>query len=177
MILIFFLTNSKISIETKLWADCWVFQEKDFFCFEKWSIFKWFRRMLALEAKSLWINSWKQNVDKLLLTAVFGDKCTRPVHGDTLNLITVQKIARQCITIQNYSIVFFGVALHTFQRCHFIEKKFREVPPQKKEKRKKMVLFGTIGPNLWTHPRTFWIFGSFTVNIPEIFEKKVSNMP
>ena len=161
MILIFFLTNSKISIETNLWADCWVFQEKDFFCFEKWSIFKWFRRMLALEAKSLWINSWKQNVDKLLLTAVFGDKCTRPVHGDTLNLITVQKIARQCITIQNYSIVFFGVALYTFQRCHFIEKKFRE------EKTKKRFYLGQLAQTCEPTPGLFGCLG----HLPWIYQK------
>ena len=46
-----------------------VFQEKDCLCYEIWSIFGWFMKMLALGAKSksLWINSWKQNVDKLLL--------------------------------------------------------------------------------------------------------------
>ena len=37
-------------------------------------------KMLAVEGKSLWINSWKQNVDKLLHRAVFRDKCTTAVR-------------------------------------------------------------------------------------------------
>ena len=46
-----------------------------------WIIFGRFMKMLAVEGKSLWINSWKQNVDKLLHRAVFRDKCTTAVRS------------------------------------------------------------------------------------------------
>ena len=74
-----------------------VFQAKDFLCFEIWSIFGWFMKTLGLEAKSksLWINSWKQNVDKLLLSAVFRD-ISASVHC-SVHYIAMQKVQTSVI--------------------------------------------------------------------------------